>query len=75
MSHPAHIVDIDTVVLPAADLHDPARLGALLEAQVRQALHGADFGTTAGLADGDTRVAAAVAGAVLRSVQGDSHAL
>jgi hypothetical protein len=75
MNHQAHIVDIDTIVLGGADPHDPAGLGALLEAQVRQALNGAGFGTATGIADGETRVAGATARAVVQSIQGDPHAL
>jgi hypothetical protein len=74
MSQEAHIVDIDTIVLPADGLHDPGRLAALVAAQVALALDGAGFGASAGLADGGARVAGEVGWAVVRATEGGSHA-
>jgi hypothetical protein len=74
MSREAHIIDIDTIVLPPGGLHDRDRLAALVEAQVALALAGAGFGASAGLADGGTWVAGEVGRAVVRAVEGGSHA-
>jgi hypothetical protein len=73
MSQEAHMVDIDTIVLPADGLHDPGRLAALVAAQVALALDGFGFGATRGLADGAPRVAGEVGRAVAQAVQGGSH--
>jgi Trm5-related predicted tRNA methylase len=72
MSDRTHIIEIDRIVLTGADLGNPDRLNALIEAEVRRALSGSDLRTSTGVANSETRVAGEVARTVVRSVQGGS---
>ena len=70
MSDQAHIIEIDCIVLNGVDLHNPRRLGALIEAQVQRKLSGSDMRTSASVAPNETRVAGEVARAVVQSLPG-----
>lgn len=70
MSGEAHVIDIDRIVLTGADLRNPDRLNALIEAEVRRALEGTGLRTLAGVANNEARVAGEVAQTVMRSIQG-----
>lgn len=70
MSDEAHIIDIDSIVLTGVDLHNPSRLSALIEAEVRRALRRSDLRMSTGVANNETRVAGEVAQNVVRSIQG-----
>jgi len=74
MSGETHIIDIDRIVLTGADLRNPVRLSALIEAEVLRALRGSDLRTSTGVANSWTRVAGEVARSVVQSLPGgNSH--
>lgn len=73
MSGRAHVIEIESIVLAGVDRRDPARMGALVEAEVARATGGFDRQASTGIAGSQPGVAGEVARAVVRAVQGGSR--
>ncbi|MBI3796016.1 MAG: hypothetical protein HY268_03480 [Deltaproteobacteria bacterium] len=72
MSDRAHIIDIDNLVLTGVDLRHPARLSALIAAEVQRVLGGSDLPAATGITNSEMGVASEVARTVVRSLPGGS---
>lgn len=70
MSGPAHIVDIDRIVLDGVDVTRLGRTGALLEAQLAGAIAGLPEAIRSQGLRGETGIAREVARAVVASLPG-----